>query len=92
MILTLFLILDYTPITSSHPRARSRALKCGDGRKVASEMRRQGLRDRSGDTRPVGAVAVEADYAIRAAAAQVVWSRLASRRSRDMAAGASAAS
>src|SRR3954453_12235894 len=29
--LTLFLNVEYIPITSSHPRSRSKALKCGDG-------------------------------------------------------------
>ena len=43
--------LDYIPHTPSHPRARSRALKCGDGWRAAAEMRCQNLRDRSGDTR-----------------------------------------
>ena len=49
--LTYILSTDYIPHTSSHPRARSRALKCGDGRRAAAEMRCQNLRDRSGDTR-----------------------------------------
>src|SRR4051812_21159825 len=80
--------IPYTRLYSHHLAPSEGALEgtqCGDGRKVASEMRRQGLRDRSGDTRPVGAVAVDAEYAIRAAAAQAVWSRHASRGSCDIA-------
>ncbi len=39
---------DFRQITSSHSRARSRALKCGDGGETALEMRRRALWVRSG--------------------------------------------
>jgi hypothetical protein len=40
-------IITYMPLTSSHSRARSRALKCGDGGETALEIRRRALRVRS---------------------------------------------
>ena len=47
----MILLIDYIPHTSSHPRARSRALKCGDGWRRRRRCAAKNLRDRSGDTR-----------------------------------------
>ena len=79
--LTIVLSYVYIPITSSHPRARSRALKCGDDRGGAggdAPVQASGLVRRH----PAGWGGGRwARYAARAPAAQAAWSRRASRAS-----------
>ena len=72
--------LDYIPHTPSHPRARSRALKCGDGWRAA-EMRCQGLQGRLRGHPGRSGRWPRGGFATPRAAAQAAGSRCASRAS-----------
>ena len=72
--------------------ARSRALERGDSRSGGGGDAPSPLRDQAGDTRQGWCGGHGGWHVPFAMAAQAVWSRCASRASRDMAAGAFAAS
>ena len=77
----------------SQPRARARGRSnAGTAAEVAAEMRHHDLRDHAGDTRGGWCGGHDGWYVPFVTAAQAVWFRCASRASRDMAAGAFAAS
>ena len=65
IILDIIGLLPYSLPTSSHSRARSRALKCGDGGETAPEIRRRALRAGSG--RKVGSAGAVAGAGVRSA-------------------------